>query len=457
MLVFFFLAFTVQFASATKYFILIDAGSSGSRIHVHPYKVTDSVPIIDASYTLKEKPGLSSFGKHPENAGSSMVKLIEFAKTHVPVNQWAETQLHLQATAGLRSIPEQASYQVLENVRDELQKSPFSFKREDALIITGTQEGINGWLTTNYLLGVFNSSKPSTGVAEVGGASMQLTYEPLKLTNEREKSNLYPIAIGGRKFLVYTHSYLGYGLEKAQLLYQKLNFDQIEEKGNPCYPLGYRHSSTGSFENCQKEIKSLWDKEDCQYSSCGFQGVFQPKITTEKFFAIENFFYTASFFSVSHQMGFLERIETAGLSFCQDSWSNLKKTYPKADDEELSKYCFSAAYLPQVLREAYNFPEDADVEIKKEINGNDIDWALGAVLNKLAVTTTIGSEKNSGPKPVFDIHCAQCDEMKNAFCLGNGSILVMLAVIMAIFVYQYKSKEKISTTPRWRGKMNSMV
>ena len=63
---------------------MIDAGSSGSRVHIYRYgklgSLGGSLDILPNHVSLKEKPGLSSYAKTPSKASQSLVKLIEFMK-----------------------------------------------------------------------------------------------------------------------------------------------------------------------------------------------------------------------------------------------------------------------------------------------------------------------------------------------------------------------------------------
>lgn len=98
------------------------------------------------------------------------------------------------------------------------------------------------------------------------------------------------LLINGHRFTLYSHSYLGYGLEvccscpafihtivcsscpfvqAAQELFQHHHMDAIEQDGNPCYPRNNRHSAIGSFEKCAEMIGSL-----PAYVCCHFLAVF---------------------------------------------------------------------------------------------------------------------------------------------------------------------------------------
>src|SRR5210317_1687629 len=89
-----------------KYMAVIDAGSSGSRIHVYKYSGggRSSKTVEPDHATMKEKPGLSSFASKPTEAGAALEPLIKFAKEHIPVDMVKSTPIVLKATAGMRLV-----------------------------------------------------------------------------------------------------------------------------------------------------------------------------------------------------------------------------------------------------------------------------------------------------------------------------------------------------------------
>ena len=363
----------------TRYVILIDGGSSGTRVHVHPYTLPSAypssspssssssssssppLPIISPSFSLKVKPGLSAFATAPE-AAQSVLPLLDFATQYVPAALQASTPIYLYATAGLRTIPLPDAELILFECRRVLASSPFLFQAERVRIISGVQEGINGWIAANYLYHHFQSSSgpPRTvGVLEMGGASFQLTYAPADPSRIPQRL-LIPLHIGQHSFQIYTVSYLNYGLEKAQELYMKRH--NHARHRDPCYPEGQKGrpqndslapaGSGGDYEQCVQLVDQLilhdiraenrkrqaqheqqqqsqedeWEHPsgqpssstpaddssdsdtaihesghtvDCALHRCSFNGHLIPPIAPhEHFVAIENFYYTSEFFSL---------------------------------------------------------------------------------------------------------------------------------------------------------------
>jgi hypothetical protein len=91
------------------YNIVLDAGSTGSRVHVFKFeraKGKGAAALKLISDTFEQlKPGLSSYRDDPEAAALSLKPLLQTALHAVPKEQQAATGLSLKATAGLRLLP----------------------------------------------------------------------------------------------------------------------------------------------------------------------------------------------------------------------------------------------------------------------------------------------------------------------------------------------------------------
>lgn len=52
----------------------------------------------------------------------------------------------------------------------------------------------------------------------------------------------------------------------------------------------------------------------------------------------------------------LSELETAGQHYCEDHWDALKNQHNEIDDLDLSKYCFSSAYMVALLHDVFGIP-----------------------------------------------------------------------------------------------------
>src|SRR3990167_775198 len=183
----------LAFAESSHYAIIVDAGSSGSRLHIFEYNNTAKrVPVIKDIFSEATKPGLSSFAEHPEDASSSLKKLLDDATQALQqqqINPHAVT-INILATAGMRLLPEDKQTAIYTNVINYL-KNNYAFIIGEVTTINGKTEGLYGWLDINYLLGNFAPHQATMGSLDMGGASTQIAFRSEEHTSElQSQSNL---------------------------------------------------------------------------------------------------------------------------------------------------------------------------------------------------------------------------------------------------------------------------
>ena len=128
---------------STRYGIVFDAGSSGTRIHVYKWKTggggaKDAFDLVSDDL-LKIKPGLSAFKEKTAEAGSSLEPLIAHAKAKIPAELVPSTPVFLMATAGLRMVGESQGRHPAP-VCNWLSSSGFLFRCEWATVLDGGDE-----------------------------------------------------------------------------------------------------------------------------------------------------------------------------------------------------------------------------------------------------------------------------------------------------------------------------
>lgn len=276
---------------AKKYAVIIDAGSSGSRVQVFSWSdsaalqqsshaanstVLNSVPKItqDPKLNLKITPGISSFaGKTNKLWSNHLSKLISHAEKGVPKDLRHETPIYLLATAGMRLLPLQDQKEILNKSCSILQeKSDFYLPHcgSHVSIIDGETEALYGWISLNYLLGTFNgysrdepliaadsisptklpSIHPSYGFMDMGGASMQVAFSPNLTESERHLNDLYHVRLRNvdgknQDWKVFVSTWLGFGANEAKQRFAKYLIAHSKSQGtiaspipDPCYPKG---------------------------------------------------------------------------------------------------------------------------------------------------------------------------------------------------------------------------
>lgn len=260
--------------------LMIDAGSTGSRLHVYewaPRVLSDpadiaaavagdyiSVPGTQSRWTDRLRPGLDSFAQIRDDhelrqaVGEYLQPLLDFAETvlHEKRNKFGEYPIFLRATAGMRILNSEDRARVIEAVRSLFRDktySPFAFVDEQARVLSGEEEAIFDWTGVNFLLGnlVEQSAGSGTvveptlthGALDLGGGSTQIAfYEP----SGDIMSNLFKLQIGQAKhWNLYAHSFLFYGMNEAiNRFHSRLVANKTTEERlvdgiyNPCLPGG---------------------------------------------------------------------------------------------------------------------------------------------------------------------------------------------------------------------------
>ncbi|CAH2037776.1 unnamed protein product [Thlaspi arvense] len=124
-----------------RYSVVIDGGSSGTRVHVFGYRIESGKPVFDfggESYaSMKLSPGLSAYADNPDGARVSVAELVDFAKGRVPKGMLKKSDIRLMATAGMRLLEMPVQEQILEVTRSLLRSSGFEFRDEWASVISG--------------------------------------------------------------------------------------------------------------------------------------------------------------------------------------------------------------------------------------------------------------------------------------------------------------------------------
>ena len=95
--------------SNIEYAVVIDAGSTGSRVRVYAWhqRTTPNgrLPRFNMTSNYKVKPGISSFANNIDGIAEHIGDLVSHAKGSVPQGMTDTTPIYLMATAGKSKLP----------------------------------------------------------------------------------------------------------------------------------------------------------------------------------------------------------------------------------------------------------------------------------------------------------------------------------------------------------------
>lgn len=412
LLIFSYYTFFSSSETSFRYRIILDGGSTGTRVHVFKYRFKNALDFgKNGLHSMRVNPGLSSFAEDPDGAGRSLSELVEFAKSRIPKESRRETEIQLMATAGMRMLDVEVQEKILESCRKVLRSSGFKFSDDWASVITGSDEGVYAWVVANYALGTLGGDPlETTGIIELGGASAQVTF-----VSREAMLPLFSrtVKLGNITYNLYSHSLLHYGLNVAHDSWREALFSgdfnlasQNIREGlhiDPCTPAGYSYNvdswksshtshseksqyqptvqTRGNFSECRSAALMLLQKgkESCSYEHCDVGSTFIPKLQG-KFLATENFFHTSKFFGLGPH-AYLSKLRTAGQEFCAENWLRLKKKYVSHNEEDLLRHCFSSAYIVALLHDSLGIEmDDERIKVANQVGSIPLDWALGAFI-----------------------------------------------------------------------------
>ncbi len=417
---------------------MIDAGSTGSRIHVYRFNNCGSTPELEAEIfeqTAKQEggSGLSSYDADAEGAAKSLDVLLDVALKNVPDEYKSCTPIAVKATAGLRKLGTEKSERILQAIRTRLETVyPFavvSAAKGGVEVMDGKDEGVYAWITTNYLLGKIGGpdKTPTAAVFDLGGGSTQIVFQPTfqgapnggMPETLAEGDHKYALSFGGREFTLYQHSYLGYGLMAARENLHKVvvlaayetnpsdltwltqplenpcigpgQSKQVDVALDPGHPLGKSVAvnmtgpALGSPAQCRALAeRTLLKEATCNIAPCAFNGVHQPSL--EKTFAREDIYLFSYFYDRTQPLGMPESFTlnelkdlTARVCAGEEQWGVFKGV--EGALEELRgrpDHCLDLNFMLALLHTGYEIPMGREVRIAKKIKGNELGWCLGA-------------------------------------------------------------------------------
>ncbi|KAL6966186.1 apyrase [Sarracenia purpurea var. burkii] len=241
LLLFAILIFSFQFfysnwsRGTTKFYIVLDCGSTGTRVYVYQasvnHKKDGSLPILLRSLPkdlrrkpnpqygraynrMETEPGFDKLVHNVSGLKRAIKPLIKWAKKQIPEHAHKTTFLLLYATAGVRRLPSSDSKWLLDNAWIILKNSPFLCEREWVKIISGMEEAYYGWIALNYHTNVLGAipQKATFGALDLGGSSLQVTFESKEQIHN--ETNL-KLSIGSVNHHLSAFSLSGYGLNDA--------------------------------------------------------------------------------------------------------------------------------------------------------------------------------------------------------------------------------------------------
>uniref|UniRef100_A0A915AUY6 Nucleoside-diphosphatase mig-23 n=3 Tax=Parascaris univalens TaxID=6257 RepID=A0A915AUY6_PARUN len=462
-----------------SYGVIIDAGSTGSRLFLYRWKVVSDRRLIDMHPALDEfsravvkkaNPGLSTFANNPENATDYIRPLLDYAVKYVPVSKQPYTPIFIFATAGMRLIPIRQQEAIMKNLHTNLPLvTPLQVIAEHIRVIEGKWEGIFSWIAVNYILGRFNRNEseaarpPTVGMIDMGGASLQIAIE-LSSKDRGGGHAIETVNLGCRddsdifRYRLFVTTFLGYGVNEGLRKYEQLLGDTLlaENKTSrqayirdSCLPTNlvktvsrkdgsqFVRKGVGDWDECVAQLSDLVARsgvnDECEVSNCYLGQVVAPKISLsdmELYGFSECWFSTEDVLSLGGQYNYT-LLSTKARDFCRLRWSTIQsrsrlRLYPKANEDRLRSQCFKSAWIAAVLHKGFSLDKFRNrFRSAFDISGEEVQWTLGAMLYNMRYF------------PLRDVqrrYLLEKRRRENAHSRGSLCVLFIFAVCIIVAV-----------------------
>lgn len=253
----------------TYFTVVLDCGSTGSRVNVYEWMTNDGneaygkLPILLRSYPqninkssaceyhcVQSEPGLHNFVDDGFKVRESLEPLIRHAEQWVPLKRHAVTPIMVFATAGMRRLTVEDAAWVLKNVENVVKEHGFLYRKSWIRVLSGKEEAYFGWIALNYQMGIFRSSlMPHTlGLLDIGGSSLQVVAElDVSLKDEHEFRSKF----GPFEYDIAAYSLPAFGLNEAfgRTIVMLSHTQALRESGGGMFEVRHPCLGSGFFQN----------------------------------------------------------------------------------------------------------------------------------------------------------------------------------------------------------------
>lgn len=481
-----------------QYSVVLDCGSTSTRVQVYAWAYRDSSgvnqpPVViqttsqsavanlpgrrggqgrqtRAYHRMETEPGLHKLVNNESGVKDALEPLLHWAGKQIPRSHRRNTPLFLLATAGMRGLPREDADWLLDKAWAILENSPFKCQRRWVKIISGAEEAYYGWVALNYKFGRLGRAprQPTFGALDLGGSSLQVTFESEEVHHEDFGMNL---SVGSTEHHLYAYSHSGFGLNDAfdksvgilwshHLVNDPDGSTRTQELQHPCLHTGFQghykcsHCSLqqssapgilakkGSANSAALELtlvgKPDWEAcealasavvntssfslsnqvVDCDEPPCAL-GKHQP-IPHGEFYALSGFFVVYKFFGLQPDAGFAELLNQ-GKAFCEKPWKKaLNSVVPQPLVEH---YCFRAPYVVELLQNGLHLKDD-----QVTVGSGDMTWTLGAALLEVGAFSPTPSSHVAKPNGFL--------KRSAGHLTGDAGVLsFVLLAIMVLFLF----------------------
>jgi len=404
--------------SKSPYQVIVDGGSTGSRLHVY-YSNSNQITRLGSARSWSPLTAYADPQLSPMETAQHLIEAFQYAINMVPPQHHSRTTVKYAATAGMRLLSNEDQERVYQKLYEGLTRyANFSLTNNtiswpfydlDIFTLSGSSEGFYGMVAANYLAGRIDADLkcknchlndvefPFLGALDMGGSSTQIVYHAASNDNNT--------ALTIRQEDFYSHSYLSYGVD--QFRHHLWNLIIAENQAeNPCLFPNYqlKHNNvtmygTGDATECSRLVKKLLPSLDGSIKQgAAVGGIAHPPLSGH-FYAMSLYFFALDCLvslayphdsdkrnQIQWPTPTLHSLIEAAQSFCARSWTHdlslLVEPHAFTRPHVLPFRCYEAVYMTTLLVDGFGFDAHSrDISFKFDVNDQEVEWTLGMALS----------------------------------------------------------------------------
>ncbi|OHS92946.1 hypothetical protein TRFO_12123 [Tritrichomonas foetus] len=380
----------ILFLLSIKYSLIIDAGSTATRIASYYWDET----IESSEVKVFENPNNSkpksiniplSNAIHDVNAIPRIFSaMLDWAKAQIPPDAYKDTTIDVYGTSSMRQLTASEQRTIMKSVRAYLQDDgTFSMDDFACRVLSTTEESSFLWVALNTLLGTIDTQPRKIASLEIASqnAAFGVNIDSTKNIKQWVSSIIFPT----ESFEIFVPVYEGLGVDEI-ILNHTVSLASAAGKSqisSPCFLKGYTGNilhftvtGEGNYEKCYEDLsENPLIKSKCPATDCMFNGV--PRVPYDILYGLSTLYYTRTFFGLDERAKVSEYV-AKGKEYCSKDFSTVQSQYP--DNEYISRYCIYVAFMTNFLQRGLGVTDATDLRVTDSINGQPISYTLGIVL-----------------------------------------------------------------------------
>ena len=376
-----------QCSEAVCHGVIVDAGSSGCRVHV--FRWDGRVPAAERTVTPVGReeftPGIATYVDGRSEAAwtgdveAYVDRWARAAATLLPQDAVDAVWWKVYGTAGMRLLAPGDQDALVAAIRAHLVRARPSDHVLDVRVIPGALEGLFAWL-----------SAERRTVLDLGGASTQIATQIGPDAAPVEGATDFEV-YSGRSWHAHVRSVslLGFGKKEAVRAMHSASV-AMGATGNACRARGddaLGLPGTSNAPQCEALVDSVFATFPVQLAPL------HPLAADAGVIGMDNYHHTALFFGIDK--GTLDSVAAAASEYCTGlEWASVLAAYASRSEDryqerKLHDHCFVAFYAQRLASRAFGV-DTAATTIDFSTEG--LSWAYGAALVEAQRLTVVASD-----------------------------------------------------------------